>query len=73
MGRNLNRRVESLVRIDKKAHKEYLQESLDQGLSDEVSSWHLLDDKWTRFAQNKDGKTLKEMHSLFAKRFKNMK
>ena len=73
MGRNLNRRVESLVRVDKKAHKEYLQEILDQGLSDEVSSWHMQDDKWTRFTQSKDGKPLKEMHSLFAKRFKNVK
>jgi len=73
MGRNLNRRVESLVRIDKKLHKEYLQEILDQGLSDEVSSWHLHDDKWTRFTQSQDGKTLEGLHSLFAKRFKNVK
>ena len=73
MGRNLNRRVESLVRVDKKAHKEYLQEILDQGLSDEVSSWHMQDDKWTRFTQSKDGNPLKDMHSLFAKRFKNVK
>jgi polyphosphate kinase len=73
MGRNLNRRVESLVRVDKKAHKEYLQEILDQGLSDEVSSWHMQDDKWTRFTQSIDGKALKDMHSQFAKRFKNVK
>jgi len=73
MGRNLNRRVESLVRIDKKAHKEYLQEILNQGLSDEVSSWHMHEDKWTRVTQSKDGKALKDMHSLFAKRFKNVK
>jgi len=73
MGRNLNRRVESLVRVDKKAHKEYLQEILDQGLSDEISSWHMQDDKWIRFTQSKDGKPLKEMHSLLAKRFKNVK
>jgi len=73
MGRNLNRRVESLVRIDKKAHKEYLQEILNQGLSDEVSSWHMHDDKWTRVTQSKDGKALKDMHALFAKRFKNVK
>jgi len=73
MGRNLNRRVESLVRIDKKAHKEYLQEILNQGLSDGVSSWHMHDDKWTRVTQSKDGKALKDMHSLFAKRFKNVK
>ena len=73
MGRNLNRRVESLVRVDKKAHKQYLQEILDQGLSDEVSSWHMQDDKWTRFTQSKDGKSLKDMHSQFVKRFKNVK
>jgi polyphosphate kinase len=73
MGRNLNRRVESLVRIDKKAHKEYLQEILNQGLSDEVSSWHMHDDKWMRVTQSKDGKALKDMHALFAKRFKNVK
>ena len=73
MGRNLNRRVESLVRIDKKAHREYLQEILDQGLSNEVSSWHMHDDKWTRHTQNQDGKALKGMHALFAKRFKNVK
>ena len=73
MGRNLNRRVESLVRIDKKAHKEYLQEILDQGLSDDVSSWHMHDDKWTRVTQNQECKKLKDMHALFAKRFKNVK
>jgi polyphosphate kinase len=73
MGRNLNRRVESLVRIDKKSHKEYLQEILDLGLSDEVSSWHLTNDLWVRHTQSASGQTLKKMHSLFAKRFKNEK
>ena len=73
MGRNLNRRVESLVRIDKKSHKEYLQELLDLGLSDEVSSWHLLDEKWERITKNQRGEPLKNMHSLLAKRFKNEK
>ena len=73
MGRNLNRRVESLVRIDKKTHKEYLQEILDLGLSDEVSSWHLTNDQWVRHTKSASGQTLKKMHSLFAKRFKNEK
>jgi polyphosphate kinase len=73
MGRNLNRRVESLVRIDKKSHKEYLQEILDLGLSDEVSSWHLKDDQWLRHTKNNKGESLKNMHSLFAKRFRNEK
>jgi polyphosphate kinase len=73
MGRNLNRRVESLVRIDKKSHKEYLQEILDLGLSDEVSSWHLTGDQWIRHTTSPNGRSLKNMHSLFAKRFKNEK
>jgi len=73
MGRNLNRRVESLVRIDKKSHKEYLQEILDLGLSDDVSSWHLTDEKWDRKTTTNDGKSLKSAHALFAKRFKNVK
>jgi polyphosphate kinase len=73
MGRNLNRRVESLVRIDKKSHKEYLQEILDIGISEEVSSWHLINDQWTRQTTNSEGQKLKSMHSLFAKRFKNEK
>ncbi len=73
MERNLNRRVESLVRIDKKSHKEYLQEILDVGLSDEVSSWHLTGDQWIRHTTSASGHSLKNMHSLFAKRFKNEK
>jgi polyphosphate kinase len=73
MGRNLNRRVESLVRIDKKSHKEYLQEILDLGLTDEVSSWHLTGDQWIRHTTSASGHSLKNMHSLFAKRFKNEK
>ena len=73
MGRNLNRRVESLVRIDKKSHKEYLQEILDIGISEEVSSWHLINDQWRRQTRNSAGQKLKSMHSLFAKRFKNEK
>jgi polyphosphate kinase len=73
MGRNLNRRVESLVRIDKKSHKEYLQEIIDLGLSDEVSSWHLVNDQWIRHTKSASGENLKKMHSLFAKRFKNEK
>jgi polyphosphate kinase len=73
MGRNLNRRVESLVRIEKKSHKDFLQEILDLGLSDEVSSWHLTNDQWARHTTNSEGQKLKSMHSLFAKRFKNEK
>ena len=48
MGRNLDRRVESLVRIDKKEHQHRLQEILDLGLSADSSSWQLSGIDWVR-------------------------
>lgn len=41
MHRNLDRRVETLVRIVQPDHKEILQEILDLGMSDETASWEL--------------------------------
>lgn len=48
MGRNLDRRVESLVMIQRKEHHVRLQSILDLGLSDETSSWTLKETTWTR-------------------------
>jgi polyphosphate kinase len=41
MHRNLDRRVEALVRLTEPAHIEYLHAHFDRGMSDESSSWHL--------------------------------
>ena len=48
MGRNLDRRVESLVLIQRKEHQSRLQELLNLGLSDETSSWQLKETTWSR-------------------------
>jgi len=48
MGRNLDRRVESLVLIQRKEHMTRLQGLLDLGLSEETSSWNLEETTWTR-------------------------
>jgi polyphosphate kinase len=48
MGRNLDRRVESLVLIQRKEHQVRLQGLLDLGLSEETSSWHLKETIWSR-------------------------
>jgi polyphosphate kinase len=48
MGRNLDRRVESLVLIQRKEHQSRLQDLLDLGLSDETSSWQLNQTTWSR-------------------------
>ena len=65
MGRNLDRRVESLVRIDKKEHQNRLQEILDLGLSADSSSWQLSGIDWTRVSKNSKGEALLDVHSSF--------
>ena len=64
MARNLDRRVEALVRVDKKEHQIRLQSLLDLGLSDSVSSWHLKGTHWS-----KGGKNLKDLHSELANKY----
>ena len=53
MGRNLDRRVESLVLVQRKEHQLRLQGLLDLGLSEESSSWQLDKTTWSR--PTKDG------------------
>ena len=65
MGRNLDRRVESLVRIDKKEHQHRLQEILDLGLSADSSSWQLSGIDWKRVSENNNGEALLDVHSVF--------
>ena len=65
MGRNLDRRVESLVRIDKKEHQHRLQEILDLGLSADSSSWQLSGIDWVRVSKNNKGEGLLDVHSAF--------
>lgn len=64
MHRNLDRRVESMVRIDQPDHKTLLQEILDLGLSDEISSWHLQGKEWKRVSRSKDGSPLADLQHL---------
>jgi len=58
MHRNLDRRVESLVRIDRDQHKQHLQYILDFGMSDHVASWHLDGSKWNRVTKNSKNENL---------------
>jgi polyphosphate kinase len=62
MHRNLDRRVEVLVRIPSASHVEELKNLLDLGLSDQTSSWHLDGDgAWTRHRLDADGKPLRDL------------
>ncbi len=63
MGRNLDRRVESLVRIDKKDHHERLQWIIDLGLSGETASWKLTGTEWVRSSTDSEGNPLRDLHT----------
>jgi len=69
MGRNLDRRVESLVRVDRKEHHQRLQAILDLGLSDETSSWQLNGTEWLRKNCDDQGKPLRDVHATMIKHY----
>ncbi len=64
MHRNLDRRVESLVRIDQTQHKNELQRILDLEVSEEVASWHLQGAQWTMVTLSPSGEKLSDLHEL---------
>ncbi|MBA0053105.1 RNA degradosome polyphosphate kinase [Streptomyces sp. AJS327] len=59
MHRNLDRRIETLVRVADPGHRAYLDRLLEMGMSDETASWWLgPDGEWTRHAHDPDGQPL---------------
>src|SRR5665811_777644 len=64
MHRNLDRRVEALIRLVDPRHISDMTSLMSLGMSDDVSSWHLSGDgTWTRHCQDADGKELLELQS----------
>jgi len=70
MHRNLDRRVESLVRIERPAHKASLQEVFDLSLSEETASWHQDQGSWKNVTKNSKGEPLQDLQNLYIKRYK---
>jgi polyphosphate kinase len=66
MHRNLDRRVEALVRIDSEKHKERLKSILDDSVSDVYSTWKLSgDNKWIRSTRSPEGENLVNFQDHF--------
>jgi len=64
MHRNLDRRVEALVRLTDLRHISDLRSLMSLGMSEGTSSWHLSGDgTWTRHSLDADGKPLLELQS----------
>ena len=63
MHRNLDRRVEALVRVTDPAHSTRLRELIDHGMDDGTSSWWLDDDgSWSSHARDDSGVPLRDVH-----------
>ena len=64
MHRNLDRRVEALLRLSDPAHVADMESLMGMGMSDDVSSWHLGGDgQWTRHRRDEHGNELLELQS----------
>ncbi|BDV31337.1 RNA degradosome polyphosphate kinase [Microbacterium terricola] len=62
MHRNLDRRVEALVRVTEPAHLKEMVGLFDLAMSDTTSSWHLGEDGvWTRHHLDEHGKPLNDL------------
>ena len=70
MHRNLDRRVEALVRVEDKVHVEFLGDLLALGMSDDTASWHLQSDgHWERHHTDADGNPLVDMQADLIARY----
>ena len=66
MHRNLDRRVEALVRIDHPKHKERLRAILDDSVSDSYSTWTLTEENsWVRNVKDHEGNFLVNFQDHF--------
>jgi polyphosphate kinase len=54
MHRNLDRRVEALVRLSAPEHIQELHDLFDLAMDDGTNSWHLEDGAWTRAVGDED-------------------
>ncbi|MCT2592815.1 RNA degradosome polyphosphate kinase [Streptomyces sp. N2-109] len=65
MHRNLDRRIEALVRVTDPGHRASLNGLLETGTSDTTASWHLgPDGDWTRVAHDADGQPLRNIQEM---------
>ncbi|KGM11798.1 RNA degradosome polyphosphate kinase [Cellulomonas bogoriensis] len=69
MHRNLDRRVETLVRLGDAEHVAELLELLDLSMAPSTTSWHLgADATWTRHHLGEDGEPLDDLQALLVER-----
>lgn len=71
MERNLDRRVEALIRIDQPEHKAELATILELSASPRFRMWEMAeDDTWHYVKNGPEGKSLEDFHEYFIERYK---
>ena len=71
MERNLDRRVEALLRVDAIAHQEALRTILDLSVSPRFRMWEMAeDDSWHYIKNGPEGKPLEDFQEYFIERYK---
>jgi polyphosphate kinase len=74
MHRNLDRRVEALVRLTDTDHLREIDELFELALSDATSSWSLnADGDWTRHSRAEDGSPLQDMQNVLMRQISTRK
>ncbi|KAB1660331.1 RNA degradosome polyphosphate kinase [Pseudoclavibacter chungangensis] len=69
MHRNLDRRVEALVRLKDEQHLEEIAAMFDLAMSDGTATWHLGPDaEWTRHSTDAEGGPLVDLHDEMMRR-----
>jgi polyphosphate kinase len=69
MHRNLDRRVETLIRISDPTHVGELLGLLDESMADTTASWHLLPDgTWERPSSGSEGNGLRDLQAVLIQR-----
>ncbi|WP_029251980.1 RNA degradosome polyphosphate kinase [Paraoerskovia marina] len=68
MHRNLDRRVEALVRISEPSQINELIDLVDVSMDENTSSWRLEDDTWSRRSRDEHGEPLRDLQSSLVKR-----
>jgi polyphosphate kinase len=71
MERNLDRRVEALIRVDEIAHQDALRTILDLSVSPRFRMWEMSeDDTWHYIKNGPEGKSLEDFQEYFIERYK---
>jgi polyphosphate kinase len=71
MERNLDRRIEALIRVDQEEHKAELRTILDLSISPRFRMWEMTeDDSWRYIKNGPEGKPLEDFQEYFIERYK---